>query len=176
MVGSLRSGEPGIGKSRIASSLLGNFRANHIPSCATFGTFYPTISQLERAARFEREDSAATRSDKLAVLLARTAATNEETALLAELLSLPVAGDDAAVPLTSQQKKERSFDALIRQLETLASAAPVLMVFEDARWADPSSRELLDRIIEALRYLRVLLVITFRPSTAHPGSARRMSL
>jgi TolB-like protein/predicted ATPase len=171
----LLSGEPGIGKSRIASFLLGELQSEPHTElryfCSPYHTesaFHPTISQLERAARFEREDSVATRSDKLAVLLARTSATKEETALLAELLSLPVAGGDAAVPLTSQKKKERTFDALVRQLETLASAAPVLMVFEDAHWADPSSRELLERIIEVLGYLPVLLVITFRSEYRPP--------
>jgi class 3 adenylate cyclase len=171
----LLSGEPGIGKSRIASELLEKLQTEpHIRLryfCSPYHTqsaLHPTISQLEHAAGFEREDSPAAKFDKLAALLVRTSPTSEEVALIAELLSLPVAVADTAVHrLSPQQKKERTFATLAGQLAALARQATVLMLFEDAHWADPSSRELLDRIVESVAHLPVLLVITFRPEY-HP--------
>src|SRR5262249_58636242 len=87
----------------------------------------------------------------------------EEAGLVAELLSLPAASRYPLPPSTPQRKKEKIFAALSRQLEALARQKPVLMVFEDLHWIDPSSRELLDRIIERIARLPVLLVATFRP-------------
>jgi tetratricopeptide (TPR) repeat protein len=102
-------------------------------------------------------------------LLLRTAARSEELALLAELLSLPIVDADAAVQRFSpQQKKERTFATIVSQLEALARQTPVLMLFEDAHWADPSSRELLDRVVEVVARLPILLVITFRPEYTPP--------
>src|SRR5207248_3244546 len=61
------------------------------------------------------------------------------------------------------KKRERTLEALIRQLESLARRRPVVMIFEDAHWIDPTSRELLDLIVEWVRSLPVLLIVTFRP-------------
>jgi predicted ATPase len=85
------------------------------------------------------------------------------------LRSLPVPGTDAAeLRLSPQQKKERTFVTLARQLTVLARQTPVLMLFEDAHWADPSSCELLDQIVERAERLPVLLIITFRPEFQPP--------
>jgi class 3 adenylate cyclase/tetratricopeptide (TPR) repeat protein len=175
----LLSGEAGIGKSRITTALEEKLRSEPHTRLRYFcspyhaeSVLHPTISQLEHAAGFKREDSPGAKFDKLAALLVRTAATSEEVALLAELLSLPVAEADAAVHrLSPQQKKERTFATLAAQLEGLARQAPVLMLFEDAHWADPSSRELLDRIVERATRLPVLLVITFRPEYQPPWAS-----
>ena len=70
--------------------------------------------------------------------------------------------------LSPQRKKERTLEALTRQLEGLARRQPVLMVFEDAHWIDPTSRELLDLIVERVRNLPVLLIVTFRPEFQSP--------
>jgi class 3 adenylate cyclase/predicted ATPase len=171
----LLCGEPGIGKSRIATVLEESLRTEpHTKSryfCSPYYTesaLHPTISQLEHAAGFDRDDSPPAKFDKLAALLARTAATTEEMALVAELLSLPVAEGAATRRLSPQQKKERTLAAVVRQLEALARQAPMLMLFEDAHWADPSSRALLDRVVEAAARLPMLLVITFRPEYSPP--------
>jgi class 3 adenylate cyclase len=172
----LLCGEPGIGKSRMATVLLEKVQSEPHTRLRYFCSAYhaesalhPTIGQLEHAARFERDDSGAAKLDKLRALLARTTATAEEMALLAELLSLPVDGADMGVHrLTPQQKKERTFTTLVRQLGALAREAPVLMLFEDAHWADPSSCELLDRVVEHVARWSVLLVITFRPEYMPP--------
>ena len=84
-------------------------------------------------------------------------------ALLADLLSLPLDDRYPPSPLTPQRKRERTFEALLRQLEQLSAAGPVLMVFEDVHWIDPSSRELLDLAVERVARLPILLLITFRP-------------
>src|SRR5205807_9556723 len=92
---------------------------------------------------------------------------------LADLLSLPASERNPLPDLSPQRKKERTLEALIRQLEGLACQQPVMMVFEDAHWIDPTSRELLDLAVEHVRSLPVLLIVTFRPEfqppwTGHP--------
>ena len=51
----------------------------------------------------------------------------------------------------------------MRQIEGPAASEPVLMIFEDAHWGDPTSIKLLNLAIERIRELRVLLILTFRP-------------
>ena len=114
--------------------------------------FIPIISQLGRAAGFQRDDDAAARLDKLDALLARTATTPEHAALIADLLSLPAGDRYPTLSLSPQQRKDKTLAALIRQLEALARERPVLMVFEDAHWSDPSSRELLDLTIDRIQH------------------------
>src|SRR5262249_43559845 len=80
--------------------------------------------------------------------------------LLAELLALP---NTVAELNSPQRKRELVFAALLHQLEALARSRPVLMVFEDAHWVDPSSREWLDLTLDLVARLPVLLVVTFRP-------------
>jgi len=96
-------------------------------------------------------------------LLARSAPPEDDVALLADLISLRAPERHQLPNLSPQRKKERTLDALLRQLEGLARRQPVLMVFEDAHWIDPTSRELLDLTVERVRRLPVLLIVTFRP-------------
>ncbi|MBZ9670924.1 AAA family ATPase [Mesorhizobium sp. ES1-3] len=173
----LLSGEPGIGKSRLTLTLqeriqnephtrLRYFCSPHRQDSA----LHPTIAQLERAAGLERDDPPERKLDKLGALLAP--ASPEDGALLAELLSLPTEGRFPPLQLTPQRKKEKTFDALVRQLEDLARQGPVLMLFEDVHWIDPSSRELLDLVIERVPRLPVLLLLTFRPEFQPPWTGQ----
>jgi predicted ATPase len=84
--------------------------------------------------------------EKLKTVLAPGAPSDDEFALLADLLSLPSAAAD--LNLSPQRKREMLFTALLHQLEALAARQPVLFLWEDLHWTDPSSRELLDRTIE----------------------------
>jgi class 3 adenylate cyclase len=175
----LLSGEPGIGKSRIASVLLEKIQTEpHIRLryfCSPYhqdSALYPIVAQMERAAGFERDDTVDTRLDKLERLLATTSPSKEDVALLADLLALPGSGRYAALDLTPQQKKEKTFEALLRQLEHLAGQQPVLIVFEDLHWIDPTSRELLDRIIQRIERWAALLVATFRPEFQPPWAGQ----
>jgi class 3 adenylate cyclase/predicted ATPase len=168
-------GEPGIGKSRVAAALQDRLHTElHVRLrcfCSPYhrdSALFPFIDQLERAAGFAREDQPAIKQEKLEGLLARAASADEDVALLADLLSLPVSERHPLPSFTPQRKKQRTLEALIRQLEALARRQPVLMVFEDAHWIDPTSRELLDLAVERVRNLPVLLIVTFRPEFLPP--------
>jgi len=171
----LVSGEPGIGKSRIAVALAERLNVephlrlryfcspNHQDSA-----LFPFVDQLDRAAGFAREDPPAARLEKLEAVLARAAPPDEDVALLADLLYLPCSEHCPLPNLSAQRKKERTLEALIRQLEGLARQQPVLIIFEDAHWIDPTSRELLDLTVERVRSLPMLLILTFRPEFQPP--------
>jgi predicted ATPase/class 3 adenylate cyclase len=166
----LVSGEPGIGKSRVTAELEERLRGEpHLRLrhfCSPYhqnSALFPFIEQLARAAGFARDDPPAAKLDKLWGLLSRVAPPDEDLALLADLLSLPSSDRHPLPNLSPQRKKERILEALLRQLEGLARQQPVLMVFEDAHWIDPTSRELLDLTVERGRGMPMLLIVTFRP-------------
>ncbi|WP_407179303.1 AAA family ATPase [Bradyrhizobium sp. STM 3562] len=170
----LISGEPGIGKSRLAEIALERLSDDpHIPLrrfCSPHhqdSALYPTISQLERAAGFRRDDTDQQRLSKLEALLAEANTDlSEAVPLIADLLSVPIGNGYPPLNLTSQKRKEKTLQVLLAQLEGLAARRPVLMVFEDVHWIDPSSLDLLDLIVDRVATLRVLLIITFRPEFA----------
>jgi predicted ATPase len=93
-------------------------------------------------------------------------------ALLADLLGLPCSERCPLPNLAPQRKKERTLEALIRQLDGLARQQPVIMVVEGAHWIDPTSRELLDLTVERIRSLPVLLIVTFRPEFQPPWTGQ----
>jgi class 3 adenylate cyclase/predicted ATPase len=166
----LVSGEAGLGKSRITAELAERLRAEpHLRLryfCSPYhqdSALYPFIDQLGRASGFARDEPPAAKLEKLETLLALAAPPDEDVAFLADLMSLPGSERYPLPNLSPQRKKERTLEALIRQLEGLAQQQPVVMVFEDAHWIDPTSRELLDLTVERVRSLPVLLIMTFRP-------------
>jgi class 3 adenylate cyclase/tetratricopeptide (TPR) repeat protein len=168
----LVSGEPGIGKSRLVVAFQDRIQNEpHIRLrnfCSPYhhnSALYPIIAQLERAAEFRRDDNAEKRLEKLKALLAQTEVREDEVAIVADLLSIPF---QLPPDLTPQRKKERTFEALLRQFEGLAHQRPLLTVFEDVHWIDPSSRELLDIMVGRVRMLPVLLIISFRPEFNAP--------
>ena len=171
----LISGEPGIGKSRVAAALAERLHAE--PSfrlryfCSPYhqdSALFPFIDQLGRASGFAREDPPAAKLEKLEALLARAASPGEDVAFLADLLSLPASERHPLPNLSPQRKKERTLEALIRQLEGLARQHPLAIVFEDVHWIDPTSRELLDLGVERVGSLPVLLIVTFRSEFQPP--------
>jgi class 3 adenylate cyclase/predicted ATPase len=175
----LISAEPGVGKSRIAEALAERIAGEpHIRLryfCSLHhqdSALYPVVAQMEHAAGFAHEDSPGEKLAKLQALLIATAPPREDVALIAELHSL--ASADAARPfdVSPQRKKEETFDVLLRQIERLSRQQPVLMVFEDIHWIDPSSRELLDWTFERIVNWPVLLVATFRPEFQSPWTGQ----
>jgi hypothetical protein len=118
---------------------------------------------LEQKAGFARGDSAEDRLAKLAAVLAETDPSPEDVAVVAELLSIPKEAGYPALELSPQRRKERVFAALAHRLASFARQAPVLFLFEDAHWSDPTSLELLDAVVERVPALPVLAVISFRP-------------
>ena len=175
----LISGEPGIGKSRLAAALAERLQAEPYLRLRYFcspyhqdSALYPFMDQLGRAAGFARDDTPGAKLDKLDALLALATPPDEDVALVADLISLPASERHPLPNLSPQRKKERTLEALIRQLEGLARRQPVLMFFEDAHWIDPTSRELLDLIVERVRTLPVLLIVTFRPEFQMPWTGQ----
>ena len=173
----LLSGEAGIGKSRLTVSLLVatelHTRLRYFCSPQhTDSALYPVIGQMERAAGFVHDDTTQAKLDKLDMILAQTSTSKENAALFAEMLSLANDGRYPLLELTSEQRRQRTLEALISQVETLTHRSPVLMIFEDAHWSDPTSLEVLGRIVDRVRYLPVLLLVTFRPEFDPPWLGR----
>jgi len=170
----LISGEPGIGKSRIAQTVAERISAEPHTRLRYFcsphhqdSALYPSITQLERAAGFRRDDTDEQRLDKLEAVLARgTNDLSEAVPLLAHLLSIPTADRYPPLDLTPQKRKEKTLHAQLAHVEGLAVQQPVLMVFEDVHWSDATTRESLDLLIDKVPTLRVLVIITFRPEFA----------
>ena len=175
----LISGEAGIGKSRLTAALLESLapephtRLRYFCSPQhTDSAFYPIIGQMERAAGLLHDDTPQQKLDKLDALLAQTSTSIQDAALIAEMLSLPNDGRYPALELTPQQRRQKTLEALTAQMEMLSRQKPVLMIFEDAHWADPTSLEAFGRVVDRIRTLRVLLLVTFRPEFDAPWVGR----
>jgi predicted ATPase len=171
----LLSGEAGIGKSRLTAALLerlsGEAHTRLRYFCSpqhTDSAFYPIIGQMERAAGLAHDDKPQAKVDKLDAVLAQTSTSPANAALLAEMLSLPNDGRYPALELAPDQRRQRTLEALTLQLAELAGRQPVLMIFEDAHWIDPTSLEAIGRTVDRIKTLPVLLVVTFRPEFNAP--------
>jgi class 3 adenylate cyclase/predicted ATPase len=174
----LLSADPGIGKSRLAMAITDRLAAEPHTFLRYFclphhedSVLFPITVQLERAARFERADTPAAKLDKLEALLAVASPTDQDLALLADLLLLPTERYPP-LDLTPRRKREKTFEALMRQLSGLAERSPVLVTFEDLQWMDPTSRELFDLTVERIERLPVLIIATFRPEFQSPWVGR----
>jgi class 3 adenylate cyclase/predicted ATPase len=175
----LLSGEPGIGKSRLTAALLERLAGEPHTRLRYFcspqhtdSALYPIISQMERATGFTHSDTVQTKLNKLDGVLARSFTPKQDAALLAEMLSIPNDGRYPTLELSPRQRRQGTFEALTTQLEALSRSNPVLMIFEDVHWLDPTSLEALGRTVDRLRTLSVLLIVTFRPEFEPPWIGR----
>ncbi len=175
----LIAGEAGIGKSRLTAALLERLagephtRLRYVCSPQhTDSALYPIIGQMERAAGLAHDDTLQARLDKLDTLLAQTSTSIGDASLFAEMLSLPNDGRYPALQLTPQQHRQRTFEALISQLEALTRQSPVLIIFEDAHWTDPTSLEAFGRVVARIETLRALMIVIFRPEFDPPWIGR----
>jgi hypothetical protein len=171
----LLAGEAGIGKSRLTAALIERVAGEPYTRLRYFcspqhtdSALYSIIGQMERAAGFAHDDTPGAKLDKLDALLAPSATSPEDSGLLAEMLSLANDGRYPVLALPPEQRRARTLAALLARVEALARQCPVLMIFEDAHWSDPTSLEALGRTIDRVAKLRVLLIMTFRPEYAPP--------
>jgi class 3 adenylate cyclase/predicted ATPase len=170
----LLSGEPGIGKSRLATALEESLAPETYVCLRYFcqpqhqgSALQPIIAQLQHAAGFNATDLPAEKLAKVEKMLTPWGVDAAEIELFAGILGLALVAP-ASASNDPQAKRRKALAALIAQIEKLAQRSPVLMLFEDAHWADPTSIELLTLIIERLQRLPVLLVVTFRPDFQAP--------
>jgi class 3 adenylate cyclase/tetratricopeptide (TPR) repeat protein len=169
-------GEPGIGKSCLVFALQEEIKEDP-HHCLRFQcsphriqtAFYPVINQLEHAAGLSAGDSDPIKLDKLEALLASSSQNlTRDVALFAELLSIPSRAGSSVLSISPQRRKELVLEQLVGQIAGLAAQKPVLIVLEDAHWVDPTTHELFDIMIERIRALPVLLIITYRPEFTPP--------
>ena len=172
----LVAGEPGIGKSRLSAALEDELEGQpHV--CLRYfcqphhqgSALQPILAQMQHVAEFKPNDTPAEQRAKLQKLLAADG-PGADVELFAELMGL---GEGRSAEVADPQRnRRRVLTALIERLETLAGNTPVLMVFEDAHWADPTSLDVLALAVERLQTLPILLVITFRPDYQPPWAGQ----
>jgi predicted ATPase len=179
----LLSGEPGIGKSRIALGLLQRL-VDEAPlrlhyQCSPIhsqSALHPVLEQMTRAAGIEDTDPADLKLAKLETVLGMgTEQVEEAILLLAPLLSIPTGGRGPPPKLSAERRRQRTGEILLEQLAGLAARQPLLMIFEDAQWADPSTRELVGFAIERIQKLPALLLVTFRSDFPPPWRGRNVT-
>jgi class 3 adenylate cyclase/predicted ATPase len=166
----LLSGEAGIGKSRLTAAIMERLAVETHTRLRYFcspqhtdSALYPIIGQMQRAAGLAHDDPPQAKLDKLDAVLAQSSTSAQHAALFAEMLSLPNDGRYPALELTPQQRRQRTLEALIARIEALTLLGPVLIIFEDAHWTDPTSLEAIGRAVDRIASLSVLLIVTFRP-------------
>ena len=172
-------GEAGIGKSRLTAALLETLKSEPVVRLRYFcspdhadSAFYPIIGQMTRRAGLAREDDAKTKLDKLDKLLAISTTTREEAALLADMLSLPSDGRYPELDLIPRLRRQKTIEALTGRIEVVSRDLPILMILEDAHWADPSTLEAFGRVIDKIASQRLLLVVTSRLESGAPWLGR----
>ena len=168
----LLSGEAGIGKSRIIQILCDRIADEHHSiiryQCSPYHTntaLFPAINYLRQAAGFASNDSSNAKLNKLNVMAVEAGVESQETvSLIADLLS--IRGDHRNPPsnVSPEKRKEMTLEALVHHVQSLAARSATLFIVEDAHWIDPTTRDLLTRIIDHIQQIRVLLLITFRPN------------
>jgi len=162
------SGEAGIGKSRLIEGLAQalkdrgvlrlNFQCSPLHSSSAL---FPIVQQLESSAGFSSGDSDAVKLTKLMPVLRFL--SREQQRLIADLLSIEADSVLGPLDLSPQVKLERTLEAVTQQLVSMAGKKPVLLLFEDAHWVDPTTLSLAERVIKQIRDLPVLIVVTARP-------------
>jgi class 3 adenylate cyclase/predicted ATPase len=173
----LISGEPGVGKSRLIVALRNLIAGpkEHLLSlqCSSYHTssaWYPLIRHLDDECGIDRDTPATLRLEKLERFVGRYLRDKGRSIvpLLAALQSMPISTCYPSLDLTSQQQKDRTFTALLDLFEARAKEQPVLLVFEDVHWIDPTSLEFLQRLRDRARHWRMLVVLLFRPELTLP--------
>jgi len=176
----LVQGEAGIGKSRLCYQLreqLGDQPHTWLEcrcSPYTAGTpFRPVIELVEQALTFQPTDPPADKLGKLQIGLERGGFAGDETvALLAEWLELPESAGYTPLATNPDVKRRKTLETLAAWNLKLAELQPMVVLVEDLHWCDPSSLELLGRLVAQSATAHVLLIGTARPEFTNPWPAR----
>jgi class 3 adenylate cyclase/tetratricopeptide (TPR) repeat protein len=170
------SGEPGIGKSRLAQELRERAIKDRALRMEVYcsphhsnSAFYPVIRHLHRFLGFRKDDSPQEKLEKLRTVLEKYSFAESDTLLLiASLLSLPAPEGVAPLSISPQKQKQRTLEALTAWLIEDARRVPIYNVWEDLQWADPSTLELIDLLLERAPTAPILVLLTFRPEFVPP--------
>jgi TOMM system kinase/cyclase fusion protein len=174
------SGEAGIGKSRLVVALkeqvAGTPHSRWECRCSPYfqgSALYPLIELAQRALQFGRDEVPTARLQKIEATLARYGLAQPETvALWAALLSVPLTEAYPPLTLTPQRQKHKTLEAIVALLRALAAEQPLLFIFEDMHWVDPSTMEFLTLLIDQGPVARLLTVLTCRPEFHPPWGFR----
>lgn len=172
----LLSGEPGIGKSRLVRELRPLVERDNAVRiefrCSPYyqnSALYPVIEHLQHLLQWQKEDTVQTRVAKFQTMLAQYRFPQVDTlALLAALLSLPHPADVPPLTLSPERQKQKTEEVLIAWLLEEAERKPLYSAWEDLHWADPSTLELLERLIDQAATVRLFLLLTSRPEFTPP--------
>lgn len=167
----LLSGEPGIGKSRVLSALRDRLERQGTKTmrfqCSPYyvnSALWPSIASFERALRFRRTESAEEKLDKLeALMVNHNGLPIADVRYMAAILSIPCDQRYGEIDITAQRAKNETLRTLVDMTEQAASRRPTVMFYEDVHWADPTSLEALDLLVDRVRSMRLLVVFTHRP-------------
>ena len=167
----LLSGEPGIGKSRVLNTLCERLETHGVAAlllqCSPYhvnSAFYPSIDNFERALKFSRDETPHSKLDKLeALIVTHFGRPMTDVRFIASLLSIPCDERYGTLQMTPQKFKDETLRTLVDLSEASARKQPSVMLYEDLHWADPTSLEVIDLLIDRVKAIPLLIVLTHRP-------------